>query len=139
LEATWNCDEKKVAELIEAAHDKAGNRTYNSEEALSYSIRLAYYSAQEYYTVIPELDTGKGYADLVYIPKVPDKPAILIELKYNKDAVTAITQIHERNYPERLEHYKDNLILVGINYDKTVNNENTEFKHHSCVIEKYAE
>ncbi len=136
LEATWNCDEKKVAELIEAAHDKAGNRTYNSEEALSYSIRLAYYSAQEYYTVIPELDTGKGYADLVYIPKVPDKPAILIELKYNKDAVTAITQIQERNYPERLEHYKDNLILVGINYDKTIKNESPEFKHHSCVIEK---
>ena len=125
-----------MAELIEVAHDKAGNRTYNSEEALSYSIRLAYYSAQEYYTVIPELDTGKGYADLVYIPKVPDKPAILVELKYNKDVVTAITQILERNYPERLEHYKGNIILVGINYDKEIKNDSPEFKHHSCRIER---
>jgi hypothetical protein len=136
LEATWNCNEELAAELIEAAHDKAGNRTYNSEEALSYSIQLAYYSAQEYYTVIPELDTGKGYADLVYLPKVPDKPALLIELKYDKDAKTAISQIHERKYPQRLEHYEGNMILVGINYDKTIKNDHADFKHHSCVIEK---
>ncbi|WP_031547584.1 AAA family ATPase [Oribacterium sp. FC2011] len=136
LEATWNCDEEKVAELIEAAHNKAGNRTYNSEAGLSYAIQLAYYSAQDYYTIIPELDTGKGYADLVFIPKNLDKKAMLIELKYDENADSAIAQIHRQKYPERLEHYKGNLILVGINYDKEMKNDHPEFKHHSCKIER---
>ncbi len=136
LEATWNFDEEKVAELIEAAHNKVGNRTYNSEAGLSYAIQLAYYSAQDYYTIIPELDTGKGYADLVFIPNNPDKSAILIELKYEEDADTAIEQIHRQKYPERLEHYKGNLILVGINYDKEMKNDQPEFKHHSCKSER---
>ncbi|MBR4345140.1 MAG: AAA family ATPase [Lachnospiraceae bacterium] len=136
LEATWNCDRKMVAELLEAAHDKAGNRTYHSEAGLSYAVQLAYYAAQDLYTIIPELDTGKGYADLAYIPKDPKYPAMLIELKYEKDADTAISQIHRQNYPERLELYKGNLILVGINYDRTLSNDSEEFKHHSCEIEK---
>ena len=137
LEATWNCDEETVAELIESAHNKAGNRTYHSEAGLSYAVQLAYFSAQDYYTIIPELDTGKGYADLTFIPKNPDKPAMLIELKYEKNADSAITQIHRQKYPERLEHYKGNLILVGINYDKEIRNDHPSFKHHSCKIEKY--
>ena len=136
LEATWNCDQKTVAELLEAAHDKAGNKTYHSEAGLSYAVQLAYYAAQDLYTIIPELDTGKGYADLAYIPKEPKYPAMLIELKYEKDADTAISQIHRRNYPERLELYKGNLILVGINYDRTLSNDSEEFKHHSCEIER---
>lgn len=136
LEATWNCDRKTVAELLEAAHDKAGNKTYHSEAGLSYAVQLAYYAAQDLYTIIPELDTGKGYADLAYIPKDPKYPAMLIELKYEKDADTAISQIHRQNYPERLELYKGNLILVGINYDRTLSNDSEEFKHHSCEIER---
>ena len=136
LEATWNCDKKTVAELLEAAHDKAGNKTYHSEAGLSYAVQLAYYAAQDLYTIVPELDTGKGYADLAYIPKEPKYPAMLIEFKYEKDADTAISQIHRQKYPERLELYKGNLILVGINYDRTVSNDSTEFKHHSCEIEK---
>ena len=135
LEATWRCDEELTAELIEAAHNKAGNRTYHSEAGLSYAIQLAYYSAQDYYTIIPELDTGKGYADLAFIPKKPDIPALLIELKYEENADTAIKQIHRQKYPERLEHYKGSLILVGINYDKEVENDQPRFKHHSCKIE----
>ena len=136
LESTWNLDQKAVAELLEAAHDKAGNKTYHSKAGLSYAVQLAYYAAQDLYTIIPELDTGKGYADLVFIPLKPDIPAILIELKYEKEADTAITQIHRQKYPDRLELYKGNLILVGINYDREKNNESIEFKHHSCVIEK---
>ena len=136
LEATWKCDEETVADLIETAHNKAGNRTYHSEAGLSYAVQLAYYSAQDYYTIIPELDTGKGYADLVFIPKNPDVAAILIELKYEENADTAISQIHRQKYPERLEHYKGNIILVGINYDKEIKNDQPEFKHHSCKIEK---
>lgn len=136
LEATWNCEEDTVAALIEEAHNKAGNRTYNSEAALSYAVQLAYYSAQDYYTIIPELDSGKGFADMAFIPKYPDKPAIIVELKYEKDAQSAICQIHRQRYPDRLAQYKGNLILVGINYDKSIRNDSTLFKHHSCKIEK---
>ena len=136
LEATWNCDKKKVAELLEAAHDKAGNKTYHSEAGLSYAVQLAYYAAQDLYTIVPEMDTGKGYADLAYIPREPKYPAMLIEFKYEKDADTAISQIHRQNYPDRLELYRGNLVLVGINYDRTVSNDSVEFKHHSCNIER---
>ena len=136
LEATWAGNEKRVAELVEEAHDKAGNITYNSEAALSYAIQLAYYKAQDEYTVIPELDTGKGYADLVYLPKYPTVPAMLIEMKYQQDAVSAIDQILRRNYPSRLEKYQGNLILVGINYDKDANPNAPNFKHHSCRLLK---
>lgn len=137
LEATWakNCD--KVAEILEKAHDLTGNKTYNDEAALSYAVQYAYYAAQKYYTTILELDSGKGYADIVFIPspKFSDKPAMVIELKYNKDADTALSQIKNRNYPDRLEHYKGNILLVGIDYDKDVSSTNQEYKHHKCVIE----
>ncbi len=137
LKATWNKDAKKIAEIIEKMHDKADNKTYNDEAALDYAIRMAYYSAQKYYTILPETDTGKGYADLILIPspKYPDKPALVIELKYNKDAEGAIAQIKRRDYPERLEHYNGNIILVGINYDKDIPNDDPKFKHHTCVLE----
>ena len=137
LKATWNRDAERIAEIIEKMHDKADNKTYNDESALSYAIRMAYYSAQKYYTILPETDTGKGYADLILIPspKYPDKPALVIELKYNKDAEGAIAQIKRRDYPERLEHYKGNILLVGINYDKEIPNNDPEFKQHTCVLE----
>lgn len=137
LEATWNKDSDKVAELMERAHDLSGNRTYNDESALSYAVQYAYYAAQRYYTTILELDTGKGYADIVFIPapKHADKPAMVIELKYNKDVDTALSQIKKQKYPDRLEHYKGNMLLVGINYDKNVSNTDKDFKHHKCIIE----
>lgn len=136
LNAIWSGDEAKTAELIELTHDRAGNKTYNSEAALSYSIQYAMYAAQAYYTTIQELDTGKGYADIVYLPapKYADKPAILMELKYDKDVQTVADQIRDRNYPQVLEHYKGNILLVSINYDK--NAHGAEFKRHSCKIEK---
>ena len=57
-------------------------------------------------------------------------PAIVIELKYDKDADTAISQIKRKKYPAKMAQYTDNLLLVGINYDK-------ETKTHSCVIERW--
>ena len=137
LKATWNKDSDKVAELVEKAHDRADNKTYNTEAALSYAIRIAYYAAQKYYTILPEADTGKGYADLLLIPSPmhADKPAMVIELKYDKDADGAIAQIKRRDYPDRLEHYKGNILLVGINYERDVPNDNSHFKHHACVID----
>ena len=138
LEATWNCDEAMVAELVEDAHNRASNRTYNDEAALSYGIQLAYCAAQKYYTTIQELDTGKGYADLVYLPapKYSDKPALLIELKYGKSSGVAMDQIRKQKYLDRFDHYTGNTLVIGINYDKDVDNESLSFKHHSCKIEK---
>ena len=134
LEAVWAGDEETVAELLEAAHDQTGNRTYNSEAALSYAVQLAFYKAQDDYTLFPEVDTGRGYADLIYIPKRPIHPALLVELKYNQNADTALEQIQRQKYPSRLEQYKGNLILVGISYDRSAATAAPNFKHHSCKM-----
>lgn len=128
LEATWNQDEKKVAKYIEEAHLDTSILTYNNENALSYTISIAYMYARNYYTIVREMPSGKGYADMVLIPK-DDKPAMIIELKWNQDVETAITQIKEKKYPKVLEEYKDNLLIVGITYDKRT-------KKHICRIEK---
>ena len=139
LEATWNGDEEKVAELVEDAHNQAGNKTYNDEAALSYGIQLAYYAARKYYTTILELDTGKGYADVVYLPapQYAEKPALLIELKYGHSADIAMNQIRRQKYLDRFEHYKGNILVIDINYNREVPPDHPEFKHHSCRIEKW--
>ena len=138
VKATWAKDAVKVAELLEKAHNRAGNKTYNDEAALSYAIQLAYYAARKYYTVILELESGKGAADVVFLPspKYPHIPALVVELKYSKTAKGAIDQIRRQEYPDRLEHYRGNILLVGINYDKDVPHTHPDFKHHTCVIEE---
>ena len=131
LEATWNKNEEAVAAYIENAHLETSHLTYNDENALSYTISLAYYAARQYYTIVRELPTGKGFADLAFIPrkKHADKPAMLVELKWDKSADAAIRQVKKNCYPEGLEEYKKNMLLVGINYDKKT-------RKHVCKIEK---
>ena len=138
VKATWDKDTEKVAELLEEAHNRAGNKTYNDEAALSYAVQLAFYAAQKYYTTILELDSGKGYVDIAYLPapKYSAIPALVVELKYNQSADTAMSQIRRQKYPERLEHYKGNTLLVAINYDKDIPNTRSDFKHHKCLIEE---
>ena len=138
LEATWNMDEENVAKILEKFHDGAENKTYNSEAALSYAIQMAYYAGQKYYTTIQELDSGKGYADLVYLPspRYPDKPALLIELKYDKSVSAAADQIRNKEYLQKLEHYKGNILVVSVNYDKGADANDLDYKHHTCRIEK---
>ena len=128
LEATWRKDEEAVARYIEEAHLNTSILTYNNENALSYTLALAYIYARNHYTMIREMPTGKGFADIVLIP-YRDKPAMIIELKWNKDVNTAIDQIKEKKYPKGLEKYKDNLLIIGISYDKKT-------KKHTCHIEK---
>lgn len=60
--------------------------------------------------------------------KYPDKPAVVIELKWDKNAAGAIEQIKEKQYGNALREYQGNLVLVGINYNKMN-------KKHECVIE----
>ena len=137
LEATWERDAGRVAELLEEAHDRAANMTYNDEAALSYAVRLAYYAAQLYYTEAVELDSGKGYADICYLPspRHPGRPALVVELKHGEAAGTALDQIRRRNYPARLAHYRGNILLVGVSYDARARSDDPAFKRHSCVIE----
>ena len=82
------------------------------------------------------MDSGKGYADLVFIPKSPTRPALLVELKYNENADTALEQIRRNRYPSRLELYKGNIIAVGISYNRNLSSDAPGFKHHSCHIFK---
>jgi hypothetical protein len=130
LEDLWDMDADAVAEGIDRAHEEISILQYNDENSLSCTITLAFYYAREYYTIVREMPAGKGYADICLIPRqlYADKPAVVIELKKDKDAQGAIAQIKNKNYVKALENYKGNLLLVGINYDKD--------KNHSCVIEK---
>jgi hypothetical protein len=132
LEAVWQKDEEAVANGIEQVHQEVSILQYNDENALSYTIGLAFYFAREYYTVFRELPSGKGFADIVMIPRInhADKPALLIELKWDKNARGAIDQILNRQYVAGLQEYQGDLLLVGINYDK-------KRKTHQCKIEKW--
>ena len=130
LKETWNKNAEAVARGIEEAHFETSILKYNDENSLACVISLAYYSAKTYYTEIRELPTGKGYADVVYLPRKNhmDKPAMIIELKWDKSAEGAIAQIKDKKYIKALEEYKGNMLLVGVNYNK-------EGKKHQCVIE----
>ena len=133
LRFTLDGNEEAVAMGIDAAHDENTSiLSYNDENSLACVLSIAYYYANNGYIIHRELATGKGFADLVLIPrKNVDSPAIVVELKYNKDADTAINQILRREYPAKVAQYVDNLLLVGINY-------NRETKQHSCHIERWA-
>ena len=128
-------DCQKVALAIEKEHDKLTSiLNYNREDSLSYVVYAAFSAAsQYYYKPIRELPTCRGFADLVYLPKtefIDSYPALVIELKWNKTAKSAIEQIKEKQYFKTVENYTGDILLVGINYDK-------DTKKHSCEIESF--
>lgn len=123
-----------VAECIEKIHTEYTSvLQYNNENSLSSVLTIGYLSSMQYYfKPICELPTGRGFADFVFIPKpeyAQDYPALVVELKWNKSAETALQQIKDKKYPESVSQYTGELLLVGINYDKKT-------KEHQCVIEK---
>ena len=132
LQATLDGDEKSVAKGIAEAHLETSHLQYNDENALSYTISLAYYAARQKYIVVRELPTGKGFAGLVFLPrlKYAALPVLIVELKWNASAQTALSQIKAKKYPQAVEDYTGKLLLVGINYDK-------ETKNHTCKIEEW--
>ncbi|MCD7833706.1 MAG: ATP-binding protein [Lachnospiraceae bacterium] len=136
LNATIHLDGDAVSHSLELIHEECASAlTYNDENSLACAIYIAYYTARNYYMLIRELPAGKGFADYAFLPrKDTDKPAMIIELKYDKDADTAIRQIHENRYDGALKDYSGNLLLVGINYDR--NAKGSSAKKHSCVIER---
>lgn len=123
LQDTLSCNEICVAEGLDRAHTQAASiLTYNDENSLSCAIGLAYYSARKDYRMIHEFPAGHGFADVVFLP-LPHtaKPALVIELKYNKSDHAAIQQIKDRNYIQALEGYHGEILLIGINYNKKIN------------------
>ena len=135
LDATLDKDGEAVAERIEKIHEEyASAIQYNNENSLSSVLALAYLSAMQYYfKPVRELLTGRGFADFVFIPKPEyknDYPALVVELKWNKSAVSALQQIKDRKYPDSIQDYTGDILLVGINYSK-------KDKKHECVIEAY--
>ena len=126
-------DEEYVAEALDAFHSQYTTpRFYNNEQALRALVRYAYIGATGMFVPMEELPTGKGFADVAFIPVFNNgNPVILVELKYDDTADTAISQIKNRRYPEKLAQLTDNLLLVGISYNK-------ETKKHTCKIEKYS-
>lgn len=133
LESTLNGDAESVAEALDQAHNEvAFVLTYNDENSLACAIGLAYYSARTDYRLIREMPTGRGFADIVFLP-LPSvgKPALIVELKYDKTARSALQQIKDRQYTQALENYTGSILLVGVNYDK-----DKKAKQQSCIIEK---
>ena len=132
LNDIWSLNSDAVAKVFDEAHqDHTSILTYNDENSLLCVISLSLVlSTTDTYNVVRELPTGKGVADLIYLPKKGvNKPALLIELKYDRSAQTAITQIKEKNYLQFFKDYKGEVLLVGINYSK-------DTKTHQCIIEK---
>ena len=135
LNATLDLENEVVAEQIEKIHDRYISAIqYNNENSLSSVLAIAYLSSMQYYfKPVRELPTGRGFADLVYIPKPEYRgsyPALIVELKWNKNVSTALQQIKEKNYPESVLDYTGDILLVAVSYDK-------KSKVHQCSIEQY--
>jgi hypothetical protein len=130
LQAVLDGDADAVAMGVDAAHDENTSiLSYNDENSLACVLSLAFYNARNDYVFHRELPTGKGFADLVLMPrKLSDKPAILLELKKDASVDTAIEQIHRKQYSGKVAQYDGQVILVGINYD-------SKSKKHNCRIE----
>lgn len=132
LQATLAGDAKLVSKMISREHMRSASVIkYNDENALASVLSIAYYSAKKDYYIFREFPTGKGFADLVFLPREKlNLPALIVELKWDKSAETAISQIKKKNYVEALSDYSGKILLVGINYDKVT-------KEHQCVIERW--
>ncbi len=133
LQNTLDGREEDVAVALDHTHTEiASNLDYNNEFAFGCAVILAYWSARKDYKIIREMPAGYGYADIVFLP-LPgrDKPAIMVELKYNKTAETAIQQIKDKKYSDALKNYSGEVVLVGINYKK-----DKKDAGHSCRIER---
>lgn len=131
LQETWQGNADAAAKALDRSHiHVTSNRSYNNEDALQSAIYLAYIYALNRYTVVKEMTAGKGFADVVFIPFIPGDPAMIIELKRNDCAESAIDQIRQKQYYDALKHYRGDLLFVGIDYDEKA-------KTHTCRIEQF--
>ena len=130
LNETLSGNAEAVAAAVDMIHaDNTSVLQYNDENSLACVLTIAYYTAKRKYKMIRELPSGKGFADIVLLPRPAFRqPAIVLELKYNHSAETAIAQIRHNRYSDALQDYVGDVVLVGINYDKKT-------KQHDCLIE----
>ena len=131
LSSTIDGDETAVASALDVSHiHVTSNRSYNNEDALQSAVYLAYIYALNEYTIVREMTAGRGFADVVFIPFKEGRPAMIIELKRNDCAETALNQIRNKRYFDSLARYQGDLLFVGINYDE-------KEKTHTCKIERF--
>ncbi len=134
LDATISMDSDTVAKLIESAHfAETTTKNYHDEQALRHVVIMAYITSIDHYMRFEELASGRGYSDILFLPKrMASKPALLIELKWDKSVDKAVSQIKERHYPEIMKKfgYKGRILLIGLNYS-------TKTGKHTCKIEEY--
>ena len=135
FDSTIRLDEEAVATQIEKVHmEETSPLHYNDEQSLRSVLKLAYYTYRDHYLQWEELSAGIGYADIVYFPKNNSGwPALVVELKWNRSAESAIDQIRRKQYPESIREYTGEILLVGINYDKNAKAGN---RRHTCRIER---
>lgn len=129
LEATLTGNSEKLAEILEQVHDKEiPFLQYNDENSLSCVITLCYLYARKDYYIEREAKSGKGYCDYLLLPKKYGKKAIILELKVDDTCENALAQIKDKNYIQKAKEHTNEVVLVGISYDKTQ-------KKHQCIIE----
>jgi len=122
--------------IFSKVHDtETGALAYNNEAELDGIVRIAYFSAREFYDIQREDKSGKGFVDFIFYPKDPLQDALIIEVKVNDTAFNAMKQIKEKKYIARFEgklgekpFYKGRVLGVAHAYDK-------EAKTHECLIE----
>ena len=133
LESIWDLDEEAVAAGIAAAHDGGcAPAFYNNEQALRAVVRSALIAAADHYAEVQELPSGRGLADIVYLPRHGDpSPALVVELKWDRKPDSAIAQILDRDYPAVLRAWGGHVLLVGVTYE-------AKSKAHRCTITELA-
>lgn len=134
IEDTIHGNEEAVARQIEKIHEEEPSLYYNNEQALRSVVKRAYFSYGDEYVMFEELPAGVGCADIVYLPKKDSMlPALVVELKWNQSAQSALEQIRDKRYPEAVSGYGGSILLVGISYDRDAP---AGKRKHQCRIER---
>jgi hypothetical protein len=134
LESTIIGDEAAVAQQIEKIHNQFSTPLfYNNEQALRSVVKLSYLANIDYYELLEEVPSGKGFVDLVYVPKTGVAlPVLLIELKMTTSCDTAMEQILKNEYQTKLASLGNELLCVAISYDPKTKVHQCSIKGMSC-------
>ena len=137
LEATKSGDTKTMTEILERAHNTESPLIrYSNEAELSKVITFVYLQAREYYDIQQENRSGTGYVDYIFYPYRKEDDGIIIELKVDDTADSAIQQILDRKYAQNFDgklgeerRCTGRILAVGIAYDKKDGQ-----KRHTCKV-----
>ena len=135
FQAIRSRDAANTAEIVGSIHNSSYVSVigYNREEALVFClISGLMWCAESSYDSFRELPAGKGFADLVFVPKIrTDLPIMIVEFKRDSSAETALKQIKEQDYAGRYRKDGDEreVLLIGLSY-------NSGTREHECLIER---